>query len=185
MSTNNFSWKNVLVVVPDFKFDNRCLDEECPHFEEEGEHCEHVDNYYEYDTEGFKEYVEEVQEKLEVLGFESCDRDDYERNYNGNIISELSYIDSHDNIIATIEVVIRNGYYDGMNIDYTLEYFMDTTKTTEQKIKTLCNKVAKVLKASGTELQQLGTMSNGEGVYKLKKINKLMTSNGHKGRNTI
>jgi len=169
MSTNNFKWKNVLVVVPDFKLDNRCMDEECPHFEEEGEHCEHVNNFYEYDTEGFNEYVKEIQEKLEVLGFESCDIMDGERNYEGNIISQLSYIDMHDNTIATIQVVIRNGYYDGMNIDYTLEYFMDTTKINKQKIKTLCNKVGKILKSSGTQLIQLGTMSNGEGVYKLNK----------------
>jgi len=173
MSTNNYKWKNVLVVVPEFKFDNRCMDEECSHYEEEltdGEPlCEHCDNYYDYDTEGFKMYVEEVQEELSKIGFESCDEMDNERNYEGNIISQLSYMDSHDNIIATIQVVIRNGYYDGMNIDYTLEYQMDTTKSMEQKIATLCNKVAKILKASGTELQQLGTMSNGEGVYQLKK----------------
>ena len=33
MSTNNFSFENILAVVPDFKFDNRCLDEDCPFFE--------------------------------------------------------------------------------------------------------------------------------------------------------
>lgn len=180
MSTNNFSFENILVVIPDFKFDNRCLDEECPHFEEEGIHCEHVSDYYDYDTEGFKMYIKEVQDQLVKIGFDSCDRYDNDRNYGGNIIAELCLRNNSETSTRTIEVVIRSGYYDGANIDYKIieddDYlYEDNTKGRAREMKALQNKVdkiipkiKKILRKNGTELLKVGQFSNGEAVYELK-----------------
>lgn len=169
MSTNNFKFENILVVVPDFKFDNRCMDEECPHFEEEGMHCEHVDTYYEYDTEGYKMWLEEVQEQLAKIGFESDDRQDSDRNYGGSIVATWSIVDNDDNCVS-IEIVIRNGYYDGTNIDYRVtETEMDISKTIQKMLDKKIKQVEKILRKNGTEMLKVGQFSNGEAVYKLKK----------------
>ena len=184
MSTNNFSFENILVVIPDFKFDNRCLDEECEFFEvdlEGGEpKCEHCSNYYEWDTEGFKMYIQEVQEQLQKIGFDSCDRNDNDRNCGGNIIAELCLRNKSETSSRTIEVVIRSGYYDGANIDYKIiedddYYDGDYTKGRAREMKALQNKVdkiipkiKKILRKNGTELLKVGQFSNGEAVYKKK-----------------
>ncbi len=180
MGTNNYSFKNILVVTPDFKFDNRCLDEECEHFEEEGIHCKHVSDYYDYDTEGFNEYVEDIQSQLQKIGFENCDINDGDRNYGGKIISELCLRNKSETSARTIEVVIRSGYYSGENIDYTIiedddYYGWDYTKGRAREMKALQNKVdkiiprlEKILRKNGTELLKVVQFSNGEAVYELK-----------------
>jgi len=174
MSTNNFKFENILAVTPDFKFDNRCGDEECEHFEEElngGEAtCEHVETYYEYDTEGYKMWVAEVQEQLEKIGFSSCDRYDNERNYTGQIIADFNVFDTHGDIYKTIEVVIRNGYYTGSNMDYNIidGDYQKELKKLDKKIESKCNRLEKVIRKNCTELLKVGQFSNGEAVYKLK-----------------
>lgn len=170
MSTNNFKFENILVVVPDFRFDNRCMDEECPHFEEEGVHCEHVDTYYEYDIEGYKMWKEDVQEQLEKIGFSSCDRTDSDRNYSGDIIACFTFYDKHD-YFKEIQVVIRNGYYDGMNIDYIVsdDGCYEETKTMKKQVDAKIKKLEKILRKNGTEMLKVGQFSNGEAVYKRKK----------------
>jgi len=173
MSTNNFKYKNVLVVLPDFSFDNRCLDEDCEHFESEGINCEHVDDYYDFDTEGYNMYKKEMQEKLSAIKLPKCigggdsDRYDSDRNYGGTIIYDFSVYNKDGDIYTAVEVVIRNGYYADMNIDYTVnrEYGDDNSKL-DKSIKVLCNKIEKVLKKyGGKEYLKVAQFSNGEAVY--------------------
>lgn len=168
MSTNNFKYENILVVIPDFKFDNRCLNEECEYFEREGVNCEHVDTYYEFDTEGYNMYVKDLQEQLQKIRFNSCNRSD---RYEGSIIADWSIEDKNGNL-KTVEVVIRNGYYEGANIDYSIEddgYYKET-KTREDKIASKVRQLEKILRKNGEEYLKVASFSNGEAVYK--KLNK-------------
>jgi hypothetical protein len=169
MSTNNFKFENILVVIPDFKFDNRCMDEDCEHYESEGVNCEHVDTYYEYDTEGYNMYVKDMQEQLTKIGFTSRDSWNHDNNYNGYIIADWVIEDKEGNL-KVLEVVIRNGYYDGANIDYTIiEGEYTGNKTLDKKFESQVKKLEKLLRKNGTELLKVGQFSNGEAVYQLKK----------------
>lgn len=175
MSTNNFKFENILIVLPDFKLDNRCLDEECEFFEvdlEGGEpKCEHVSNYYDFDTEGFNMWVSDMKSQLEKIGFEDWDSYDNNRNYNVLTIATWSIEDKNGNK-KEIEVVIRNGYYDGANIDYFInncDYSYIETQTMKKKIDSKIKQLEKVLRKNGTELLKVGQFNNGEAVYKLKK----------------
>jgi hypothetical protein len=174
MSTNNFKFENVLAVVPDFKIDNRCLDEECPHFEEEGIHCDHVSDYYDFDTEGFNMFIDEVKADLVKVGFEESSGCDHDRNYNANYIAEKTIYNSKDEAYKKILVLWRAGYYDGANIDYETEdiYDQDQAKETEfLKSKVAINerKAKRIILKHCTELLKVGQFSNGEAVYELKK----------------
>lgn len=170
MSTNNFKYENILVVIPDFVFDNRCMDEDCEHFESEGVNCEHVDTYYEYDTEGYDMYVEDLQEQLEKIGFDGCDKWESGRD-GGKIIADWSIEDKEGNL-KVLEVVIRSGYYDGANIDYTIHDNygeFKSNKTLDKKFEAKCKAVEKILRKNGKELTKVAQFSNGEAIYQLKK----------------
>lgn len=157
MSTNNFSYKNVLVACPDFKID--------------------------YDNE-FDEYVSNIQEQLKKIGFEACDKWDYDRNYPGKIIASYGLEDGEPcGMIKYLEVVIRSGYYDGCNIDWTSDGEFssedESNKKECKKINSLnkkfdimVKKTEKILRKNGTELLRVGVFSNGEAVYEIKKRNK-------------
>ena len=171
MSTNNFKFENVLAVVPDFKFDNRCLEEECPHFEEEGNHCEHVCDVWEYDTEGFDMFIDEVKADLLKAGFEASSGYDTDRNYTANYIAEKTIYNSKDEAYKKILVLWRSGYYDGANIDWEVEDIDEAEETEFLKSKVSINerKAKKIILKHCTELLKVGQFSNGEAVYKLKK----------------
>lgn len=172
MSTNNFKYENILVVIPDFNFDNRCMNEDCEHFESEGINCEHVNTYYEFNTEDYNMYVKDLQEQLQKIGFDSCDRNDNDRSYSGQIIAEWSIYDKNGNI-KDIEVVIRSGYYQGANIDYIItegDYDYTETKTMKKKIEVKIRQLEKILRKNGEEYLKVASFSNGEAFYK--KLNK-------------
>jgi len=173
MSTNNFSYENILVKTPDFLFGGIC--EEC---EEKGivVDCEHIEP--EFDEFCYDEYVADVQKQLEKIGFESCDKADNDRSYPGTIIA--SYGQEDDGFIKYLEVVIRNGYYDGANIDYQIdgEFCPQNEQNKKEcahidalnrKFDRIVAKTEKILRKNGQELLRVGVFSNGEAVYKLKK----------------
>lgn len=170
MSTNNYCFENVLAVVPDFKFANRCLDEECEHFEEEGIHCEHVDDYYDFDTEGFNMFIADVQTDLVKAGFEISSGSDNDRNYTGNYIAEKTIYNSKDEAYKKILVLWRAGYYDGANIDYIVEDIDEAveTKFLQNKVDVNCRKARKIILKHCTELLKIAQFNNGEVVYKKK-----------------
>lgn len=172
MGANNFAFDNVLAVVPDFDLENRCMDEGCHNFEGEDETaCEHGGGYYDFDTEGFNMFIDEVRANLVKVGFEEKTGSDNNRNYTGNYIAEKTIYNSKEEIYKTIIVLWRAGYYNGANIDYIIEDEGEAneTKFLENKLKVNERKAKKVILKHCTELSQLGTMSNGEAVYKLKK----------------
>lgn len=181
MSTNNFSYENVLIAVPEFTFGGIC--EEC---EEKGivVDCEHIEP--EFDTFAYDEYVKEVQEQLKKIGFEACDKSDNDRNYGGTIIAEWGQEDNC--FIKYLQVVIKNGYYSGANIDWTSDGDFcpenEQNKKEVAHIKALQNKfdrmvakTEKILRKNGTELIKVAQFSNGEAIYETKKkqeVSKMM-----------
>lgn len=171
MSTQNYFYKNILIEIPDFNFDNRCLDEDCSQFEKEDGDCEHIDTYYTFDTEAYNMYVQELQEQLEKLNFVSCNQSDNERDYHGTIIAELEIENDQGETWRTIQVIIRSAYYSGGNLDYeVIEHDEDIipTKWMQKKLESKITRLEKILRKNGTELLRLGVFSNGEAIYKKK-----------------
>lgn len=155
MGTNNYKWDNILIAIPYFDF------------------IEHGYNEFIYD-----EYVESIQQQLEKIDFELCDKLENDRYYS-HIIARWGLQDN-DGMIKWLEVVVRAGYYNGANIDYIIDgdfgieseqnsRYIAHYEAMNRKFNKQVSKLEKILRANGKELQQIGTMSNGEGVYKLKK----------------
>jgi hypothetical protein len=147
MSTNNFKFENILVVLPDFTYD-------------EGQ---------EFDTFAFDEYVGEIQDELEKIGFDSCDKYESGRD-GGQIIAEYGLQDE-SGMIKYLQVVVRSGYYSGQNIDYTFDGEFDDEYNNEKNNATMDRKVKqleKILRKNGTEMLKVAQFSSGEAVYILK-----------------
>ncbi len=158
MSTNNFKFENILIVIPDFTFD-------------EGQ---------EYDTMSYDNYVGELFTELQKIGFEECDKWEKDNSYDGHIIAKWGLEDT-DGMIKWLEVVIRNGYYADQNIDYVIDgdFGIENEQNKKQiahyesmnrKFDRQVKKLEKILRANGEELKKVGNFSNGEAVYE--KANK-------------
>lgn len=170
MSTNNFKYENVLVVLPDFNFYHESEGCDCEDKDEKGI-CKMQGDYVDFDKYAYDEYIGDMQSKLEKIGFSSCERWDNDRNYGGKIIAEWSIYDKNDNR-KDIEVVVRSGYYNGANIDYTItegDYDYTETNTMKNKIDSKIRRLEKILRKNGTEMLKVAQFSNGEAMYQLKK----------------
>lgn len=177
MSTNNFSYENILVVCPDFSFKHDCVASECE--VEKPEDCQYFGESEEWDEFSFDEYVDEMRAELAKIGFEDCDKWENCRD-GGKIISKWGLEDS-DGMIKWLEVVVRSGYYDGQNIDYIIDgdFGLENESNKKQvahyeamnrKFDRQVAKLEKVLcKYGGTEMLKVAQFSNGEAVYQLKK----------------
>lgn len=159
MSTNNFKFENILIAVPDFSVI------------EDGD-------FIGFDTFAYDEWQGELQDELIKIGFEDCDKYDGDRNYGGRIISRYGLEDT-DGMIVWLEVVVRDGYYGGQNVDYTIDgdFGIENEQNKKQvahyeamhrKLDKMKAKVEKILRNYGTELLKVGQFSNGEAVYELK-----------------
>lgn len=157
MSTNNFSYDNILIVLPDF-----CI------YSEGGE-------YLDYDNFSKDCYIKDIQHYISKIGFSPCDISDNNRYYPGSIIAEYNIEDSQYNKYKTIQVVIRSGYYSGENIDYIIEEgYTESkkTKTMDSKTDKKALQLEKILKKyGGEEYLKIAQFSNGEAIYQ-KKIQK-------------
>lgn len=176
MSTNNFSFENILVVLPDFNYDYKKPCKCC-----EDENCEYAELDSEFDDLAYNEYIANVQSQLEKIGFESS-KDEWERSYNrsGSIGRIIAKWGQEDNcFVKWLEVVVRSGYYGGMNIDYTIDGdFCPQDEQNKKEIKHIealqkkfdkqVARLEKILRKNGTEMLKVGQFSNGEAVYKLK-----------------
>lgn len=170
MSTNNFKYENVLVVTPDFTFKHDCIMSEC----EEG--CDREGEGEEFDQWSYDEYKKEMQITLshiklpKCIGGGECDRYNNDRSYGGTVIYDFQVYNKDGYIYTSVEVVIRNGYYDGMNIDYTINREDgDDSKKLDKSVTVLCGKIEKVLKKyGGEEYLKVGGFSNGEAIYQKK-----------------
>lgn len=93
---------------------------------------------------------------------------DYERNFVGRIISviERRFKEGY----YKINVIIRSGYYSGINLDYTFEYCCEEAE--EKYGKSLyrdLTKLEKIFEKYSDEYILVGCFSNGEAVYKLRE----------------
>jgi hypothetical protein len=153
------------------------MDEDCPHFEEDWKKlgneptCEHVNDYYDFDTEGFNMFIDEVKSDLVRAGFKESSGSDNDRNYTANYIAEKTIYSSKDGAYKKILVLWRAGYYDGANIDFEVEDIDEAEETEFLKSKVAFNerKAKRIILKHCTELLKVGQFSNGEAVYKLKK----------------
>jgi len=153
MSTNNYYYNNILIVNDDIEGDDF------------GDMAQDSINY--------------TAEQLNIAipeGFiltKQRQETNYNRNFEGKVIFIIDYFTPNgQNAYKQIEVVVRAGYYSGYNYDYNVSDLIDTEteyKTIEKEIARDIKKIEKVLRANGTELTKLGTFSNGEAVYKVKK----------------
>lgn len=162
MSTNNFKFENILIAIPDFNIVTE--DEE----------------YIGYNESAHHDYITDVQSQLEKIGFESCDKWDNDRSYNGNIIASWGLQDNKDLMIKYLEVVVRGGYYGGANIDYIIDgdFGVENEQNKKQiahyealnrKFDRMVEKTEKILRKNGTELLKVAQFSNGEAAYEVKK----------------
>ena len=175
MSTNNFKYENVLIKIPDFNLYHECDDndvEGCPI------DCERAGEFIEYDDFGYDCYVKDVQSQLQKIGFEACNKFGNDRSYPSKIIAQYG-LEDNDGMIVWIEVIINAGYYEGANIDYTIDgdFGIENEQSKKQvahyeamhrKLDKIVEKTVKILRKNGTELLKVGQFSNGEAVYKLK-----------------
>lgn len=152
MSTCNFAWDNILVAI----------------------------NTDDWDDDNFDDLVHSLGEELgEKLG--GIPTNEYEKDGNRSYPGTVVWYDTIDRAdgyeYAKIQVVVRSGYYSGVNIDYTIiegseRYEIEEegrgTKTLARKVESIEKKLRKILPTWGTELRQLGVMSNGQAVYEKK-----------------
>lgn len=173
MSTNNFSFENILVVLPDFNFYHDC---ESGNSCDGSKDCDKKGECEGFDDFAYDEYVKDMQDKLEKIGFESCDKWDNDRNYGGKIIAEWGQEDNC--FIKYLQVVIKSGYYSGANIDWTVDGDFCPDEESKKEVAHVVvlqkrfdkqvEKLEKILRKNGTELLKVAQFSNGEAVYKKK-----------------
>jgi len=162
MSTSNFMYSNELFIVPG-------SDEE--HFEEmDAEMVREA-----IVTDVMQEFVND--ESIDVYEFEGYDD---ERNYPGLVFLKLEYtkhnvpgVLSEDDITIRGRVIMRSGYYSGLNVDYVIdeaEYdntYEPVPETPELEMvrSRMRAGIENVLHEHCKRAIRLGTFSNGESVY--------------------
>lgn len=169
MSTNNFSFNNILVVIPDFNFYHESEGCDCENKNEDGV-CKRAGDYIDFDQWGHDNYIEEVQKQLQEIGFDSCDKYENGGSYGGKVIAQYG-VEDKTGMIKWLEVVIRSGYYSGANIDYTIDGdFADGIPRTalDKTFNRLVRQTEEILRKNGTEMLKVGQFSNGEAFYELK-----------------
>ena len=171
MSTNNFSYDNILVVLPSFDYDYKKPCNCC-----NKEDCEFAELDSDFDNIAFDEYIANMQAQLQKIGFDTCDKWDNDRSYSGKIIARQG-LEDKTGMIVWVEVVVRNGYYSGQNIDYTIEgdFGIENEQNKKdvvhyeimhRKLDRLTEKTRKILlKYGGEQYIKTAQFSNGEAMY--------------------
>lgn len=176
MSTNNFKFENILIVLPSFNYDykkpcNCCNDSDCAFSE--------LDSMF--DNKKFTKHINNLRNEL----IEKLKKDNYlnvsdvsnrllnDRNYSGQEIFEVD-IEGKNGTYRTINVLYRCGYYDGINLDYIIGDINEDNYTNElvgleNKTKATERKIIKILRKYGKEWKKVGQFSNGEAFYSIKK----------------
>lgn len=146
MGTCNFAFDNVLVAIDTDDWDD-----------------------YMYD-----DFIDNVRTNIELKIKDGYGLDEYDNNslhsYGGRFIFGIDVYGALG-CYKTIKVVVRNGYYSGLNLDYIISDLVDyedERKTLEHKVEVMSRKIAKVLRCYGTELRHVATFSNGEALYEKK-----------------
>lgn len=149
MSTNNFNYKNICVVVHDD------IDDDYPFINE--------------DIDSWKEILNDKIKNFQIPYKNIWVKD-------GLVLGNVDFYKKNGEHYATIYATYKCGYYAGACLDYIVEYEDDSwgdevrLKTLDKKIENKCRAIEKVLRTFGTEVRKVGQFSNGEAVYeKVKK----------------
>ncbi len=163
MGASNFYYDNILVALPDFNV-----------YDDDGE-------FVFFDNCSFEEHVSIVQDNM-VNAFKKAknidvvpidgDYDKDARSYPGRVYCRIDIYSNARELYESIDVIVRSGYYDGMNIDYRIngsdEYYLfenRSTKTLDKKVENVIKKLESVLIKSGKHLRRVGGFSDGTSVY--------------------
>lgn len=171
MSTNNFTYRNICVVVHDTT-EYYC--EPCEIYQQDNDTCEecgelmrdnHCNDFYGIDIENWAGLLAE-----KIKGFEVPTRRKWTRD-EALILGSIDIERKNGEDYATIYATYKSGYYCGACLDYIVEYEDDSwgdevrLKTLDKKIDVKCRQIAKVLRSFGTEVRKVAQFSNGEAVY--------------------
>lgn len=168
MATSNFAYKNVLL-------------------------AQDTTDFEQWDFDDLKENL--INELL-AKGFDSESGGNNNRSYYKSYIARYVITENKKRNL-TMTVRIGDGYYSGVNVDYTLketeydsngytnaewdeEYSENVTlnKRESKKVEVLERKLIKIALGLGfQELLHVGTFSNGEAVYRLKDTSNLLHGN--------
>lgn len=172
MSTNNFDFENICVVVhnsTEYYCDN------CDIYQLDNSTCESCKNTEMSDNAISDFYDDDLQYWSDTLtekikGFQSEVKRKWTKN-EAFILGDCTFYKESGEHYATIYVTYKGGYYAGACLDYTIERENDDikVKTFENKIQSKCNAITKVLRTFGQEVIKVGQFSNGEAVYELAK----------------
>lgn len=172
MSTNNFTYKNICVVVHD-SVEYYC--DECEWYQDVMDTCTECGKELQpNDTTDFvdqdiENWADTLKDKIK--GFEVPRERSWTKN-EALILGEVQFHKPNGDYFASVYATYKSGYYVGACLDYVVEYTYDDVprlKTLDKKIETKCNQIAKVLRSFGKEVVKIGQASNGEAFYQLKK----------------
>jgi len=136
MGTSNFYNKNAS------KYFAVLMDSEQPVLDDEGNETEETEIHTVEDYE-VDDFIEYIHEKLTESKFENWIptkliwEKDSNRNFEGRILGELSEEKKYGDVWAKveIEVIMRNGYYEGANLDWNIKFLLDGNEVDEDCIR--------------------------------------------------
>lgn len=130
-----------------------------------------IDYFYQ---ETIKDIENEVINRLSKYDIYEVDKWDNNSRYEGHIFACIDeyFTDSRGNEIkATIKLICRNGYYEGVNFDYSVEiedFYCSNPKLierTEKWVNKVCQTIEKVYSELTDEYVATARFSNGETWY--------------------
>lgn len=150
MGTNNFRIENVCIVIPE-KFS---------------------ESWFDLSLYIREQILPELVSELGMEGFLGYSNDDY-------VIADKIVKKAHSGIeFARVMVIISNGYYHGVSLDYIVEYLEEdeyyieegakqkqSSKTAEKSLQVFLKRLDKKLGKFGTRIIKVGQFDNGEAIY--------------------
>lgn len=172
MSTNNFTYKNICVVVHD---ETEYYCDDCDVYQIENDTCKECNEEMNDDLDNFlpDQDIEHWAStlKYKVRSFIVPQKRQWTKN-EALILGEVQFHKPNGDYFASVYATYKSGYYVGACLDYVVEYTYDDVprlKTLDKKIEVKCNQIAKVLRSFGKEIVKVGQASNGEAFYQIKK----------------
>lgn len=79
-----------------------------------------------------KENVFSTLEANQKISVQDADRYDSDRNYGGHIFADVELCKTHNpRIYPQLEVIMRSGYYSGVNLDYSIKIYSESGESFE------------------------------------------------------
>lgn len=149
MSTNNFSYKNVCVVLEDVEGD-------------------YNGDFWDYNVMNIQY---ELEQKIKGFVTFSIHKDRrFTKDKEALIIGEVDFYKSNGEWYGSLYATIKSGYYSDSCLDWDFEYENDDYEqnknlTIEKKIQSRARQIVKIFKKFGTEVKKVAQFSNGEALY--------------------